>query len=296
MTMKRAITFAVVSACLMASTGYAQKYPVHEPKDRVGGKYSIASTTARKQQSSSSKAGRVLQTQLVDFQVTLEGVVEVLAVDKFDRAYKESITVTKFTKAQNGIVSGVAKPGTVYFIDGSQPEGKQVTMKGGLPDAATQEALLTAKPAHVPDSFGEDGMFDVKEPKAVGDTWPIDKAKVVENMKSSMIIPIDRISGSTTVIAKSSIDDHECLNIVGELKADGVKLVRTNPATTPELGTVEVNTNACNPISDTIAQKANFEMKVYFQTKGKVGTPYEGLVLEVTSTQSNSLLMREVKP
>jgi hypothetical protein len=289
---------SIVLALFIAETALAQKYPIRlSSPDDVGRKHWISLTGRRHQQLSATQNGRVLKPQSSDLFVIFEGREEILAVDSKGIAVRESFTVEKFTKTEDGVTSVLLKPGSVIITDGSQPDSSQVMLQGGEMDEASRAAFSMLMPPHIPNSLTDDEVFGTTEPRGIGDSWTINTAAAVEDLKESLVIPIERISGLSTISSKDIFGGDECLNMVSEVRADSVALKLVPSGFVPDLGTLQMTVRACVPIQSSAAsRKETGELLTVFRVKGIPGSPSAGITMEILLNQKVDLISLPVRP
>jgi hypothetical protein len=295
--MKKLLLLAIGVIALAANPVYAQKYPIRiSSRDAVGQKTSITSSASVVEQMSMSQGGRVVQTQAMQYQVSFEGRAEVLAVDMKERAYRVAYTVDKFTKTENGITTDVFKPGTVIVTDGSQERDKQIAVRNGSIDNDARETAGLVLPAHPPDSVGDDDVFGTKEPKGIGDKWPINSVAAAEDLKRSGIASASTLTGTVSVESKGTVDGKECLNLAAELNADGIVVNNGPPGFVPETGNMRATFRGCIPTDPAVtSRKEEAELVGRFRVRGSAGTRGEGISLEVTSTRKTESLITQTR-
>jgi len=296
--MKTPLLASIVLLLLVAETAVAQKYPIRlSSPDKVGNKHWISLTGRRHQQLSATQNGRVLKPQSSDLFVVFEGREEILAVDSKGMAVRESFTVEKFTKTEDGVTSVLLKPGSVIITDGAQPDADQIALQGGVLDEAARDAFSMLMPPHTSNSLTDDEIFGTMEPKGIGDSWTVNTAAAVEDLKESLIIPVERISGLSTILSKDIFGGDECLNMVSEVRADTVALKLVPSGFVPDQGTLQLTVRACVPISLSAgSRKEGADLLTVFRVKGIPGSPSAGVTMEILLNQKVDLVSLPVRP
>jgi hypothetical protein len=234
---------------------------------------------------------------LSDLFVIFEGREEILAVDGKGMAFRESFTVEKFTKTEDGVTSMLLKPGSVIMTDGSQPDANQIVLQGGVMDEAALAAFSMLMPPHKPNSFTDDEVYGTREPKGVGDSWTINTAAAVESLQESLIIPIERMSGLSTISSKDIFGGDECLNMVTEVRADSVSLKLVPSGFVPDQGTLQMTIRACVPVNPSAgSRKEGGDILTVFRVKGIPGSPSAGITMEITLRQKVDLIALPSRP
>jgi hypothetical protein len=285
--MRTPLIGSIVLALFIAETVHAQKYPIRlSPPDTVGQKNQISVTGSRQQQVEVTQSGRVLKSQSTNLFVIFEGREEILTLDGKGLAVRESCTVGKFTKNEDGVATVLLKPGSVILTDGSRDEENRIVLKGGVLDTASRTAFSLLMTPHRPNSLSDDDIYGVKEPKGVGDRWTINKTAFVNHAKEWMIIPIEEMTGVGSIISKGNFGGEDCLNTVTEVNADGVA-VKIGPAGyVPESGSLQMTLRFCVPVNPAAkSRKWGGEMNSQVRVTGIPGSPAAGVVLETIMKQ-----------
>jgi hypothetical protein len=288
----------IVLTLFIAETVHAQKYPVRlSSPDHVGQKNRISLMGSRSQESASSQNGRILKSVSTNMLVIFEGREEVLAVDTTGMAVRESFTVEKFTNLENGITTVLLKPGSVILTDGSREAPNQIVLKGGVMAESARAAFSLVMPPHRPGSGTDDDVYGTKEPKGVGDRWTINKAAAVADLKDAMIIPIERMTGVSSIVSKGNFGGDECLDLLTEVAADGVALKNGPAGFLPDQGTMEMTVRACVPINPAAtSRKEGVVINAQYRLKGMPGTPAESIMLETSLKQRVELTALPITP
>lgn len=295
--MRTQLIGSIVLALLVAETVHAQKYPIRfSAPDTVGQKNWISLTGNRQQQAEVTQSGRVIKSQSTNLFVIFEGREEILTLDGKGLAVRESFTVEKFTKTENGVSTVLLKPGSVILTDGSRDKENQVVLQGGVLDTPSRAAFSLLITPHRPNSFSDDDIYGVKEPKGVGDRWTINKTAFVNDLMEYMIIPIEKMTGVGSIISKGNFGGEDCLNTVTEVNADGVS-VKIGPAGyVPDSGSLQMTFRDCVPINPAAkSRKGGAEMSSQVRVTGIPGSPAAGLVLETIMKQKVEMTVLPAK-
>jgi len=296
--MRAPLIGSIALSLFIAENVHAQKYPIQlSNPDRVGQTYSLSATGSRHQQVSATQDGHLIKSQTVDLQVTFQGREEILALDGNGQAVRESFTVEKFTKTEDRVTTILLKPGSVILTDASQERTFQVVLKGGVLDDYSRAAFSLVRPPVRPSFFDGDEVYGTSEAKGVGDSWPINRAAAVDGLNETMIIPMERTSGTSSIVSMDTIGGDQCLNMVTEVKADGVSLKNGPPGFGADRGTLRMAVREGIPTSTTaISRKAGAEINSQFQVKGIPGSPAEGITLETTVSQKLEMVALAARP
>jgi hypothetical protein len=286
----------VLTLCIVESAN-AQKYPVRlSTPDHVGQKTRVSLIGSLNQEAESSQNGSILKSVSTNMLVIFDGREEVLGVDARGMAVRESFTVEKFTKLENGVNSILLNPGSVILTDGSRDEADRIVLKNGVMDAAARVAFLLIMPPHRPNTATDDEIYGTKELKAVGDRWTINKAAAVADLKDSLIIPIDSMSGVSSIESKGTFSGEECLNLVTELNADRVAPTLGPAGFVLDQGTMDMTVRTCVPINPvSLSRRVGVVGNSLFRLHGAPGTPFENVILETTVKQRVEATVLPVK-
>jgi len=229
--------------------------------------------------------------------VIFQGRQETLALDGKGQAVRESFTVEKFTRTEGGVTTTLLKPGSVVLTDGSQEEQFQIVLKEGVMDDFSRAAFSMVLPPHKPGTLTDDEIYGTKELKGVGDSWPFNRAAVVVDLKGSMVIPSERMNGMSSIVSRDTVGGDECLNLVTEVKADGVWLTHGPAGFVPDSGTLRSAFQVCIPTNAaSLSRKGSAEVSSLFRVKGTPGTPAESITLETSVSQKNEFVALPVRP
>jgi len=172
-----------VVALLTSTVLLGQKYEVHlSPRNHAGDVFLYAGKATRFQQV--SIAGQTMKQEEVS--VELEARAEVLDVDASGEPVRVALTVSKFTMSENGATSEALKPGSVVLVDGGAED--PVALKGGKISVEARKAFDVVYTPHKPGSATDDDVFGTKEPKAFGESWPINAKFASEDAKKSRFL------------------------------------------------------------------------------------------------------------
>src|SRR5258708_1340735 len=101
-----------------------------------------------------------------------------------------------------------------------------------------------------------------------------------------MVIPFERMTGMSSIVSKDKVGDDECLNMVTEMKANGVSLTNFPSGFSPDSGKLQMVFRACVPTNvASLSRKGAAELS----TQGSPGTSAGGLTLETILNQKTNL-------
>jgi len=269
----------IVSMLLAAAAVDAQPYTIRLlSPEHTGQSYAVSATGSQHNQ---TKAGdRVVQE--LEYQIAFEGQAEILKVDGKQRPIRLAFTVQKFEKITGGVTAEVLKQGSVVVVDGGEQQA--ISLKDGSIDKSAREAFELVYSAHKPESPTDDEIFGTEEKKSAGESWPMHRALAAENLKDSGIsIPEERLSGTISLVGKGKAGTADCLEVQGEMKADGFSFTSKDavPGFTLEKGSVHARLSGCIPLDDSsLSRREGMELTMQMRLASK-----EGTVLDVTTSQ-----------
>jgi hypothetical protein len=107
--------------------------------------------------------------------------------------------------------------------------------------AIRRKAFEVVYSPHKPGSATDDEVFGTKEPKAFGESWPINAKLGSEDVKKSGIeVSPEHLNGRTELVGKERIGEADCLSVRGELVASGVALKDLPGGATVDEGTMQL--------------------------------------------------------
>lgn len=241
MKLVRLLTLALMATIVLQG----QKYDVRLcPPDHAGHRYLVSAKGESLQQMSAG--GRVLKKE--NYRVEFEGLAEILTVDGKGEAIRIAFTVEQFIKTEDGEAIELLKPGSVILADGSLKE--PISLKDGEIGAAARKAFGLVHAPHKPGDVTDDDVFGTKEPKSIGESWPMNSRLASENLKdASFEIAPEFLQGRLELAAKDKIGDTDCLSLRGELKADSFAMKELPPGFTVDRGAMRAAFRGCFPLN-----------------------------------------------
>lgn len=272
----------VVLTLLAATLGHAQTYPIHlTTRESPGQRYTLTASGSRA--TTGYRSGQILSSE--EFQVSFQATVQVIEVDRKGQPISRAFTVQSFRKTINGESTDLLKPGTIVLTDGSKEDW--VSLPDGALDPVTRQAFEVIFSRHKPDDITDDEIFGAAIPKKIGDTWPMNAAAAVKNAaESGLSIPEGHLAGMISLVSKGKVGSIDCLNLRGELKADGVSGGDVPPGATLDEGKLEATFRGCAPMEETeLSHSSGAEISVLF----RLAVP-DGTKVEFRSTQKSEEL------
>lgn len=273
-----------VAALLTSTVLLGQKYELHlSPRNRAGDVFLYVASGTRSQQS--SIAGQIMKQE--EISAEFEGRVEVLDVDASGEPVRVALTVSKFTRSENGSTSELLKPGSVVLVDGGAEN--PISLKGGTISDDARKAFEVVYSPHKPDSATDDDVFGTKEPKVFGESWPINAKLASEDAKKSGIeISPEHLKGRTELVGKDRVGEADCLSVRAELVASGVALKDLPAGATVDEGSMQATFAGCVPIAGTSFRKSvSMTFKARFTTNGST--------IDFVGRQKSSEIWQEVR-
>ncbi|MGA7240257.1 MAG: hypothetical protein WBY44_31525 [Bryobacteraceae bacterium] len=237
----------VVLTLLAATLGHAQMYPVHlTTRESPGQRYTL--TASGSSATTGSRGGHILSSE--EFQVSFQATVQVIELDRKGQPIRRAFTVQSFRKTISGESTDLLKPGTIVLTDGSKEDW--VSLPDHALDPATRQAFEVIFSRHKPDDITDDEIFGAPIPKKIGDTWPMNAEAAVKNAaESGLSIPEGHLTGTTSLVSKGKVGTTDCLNLRGEVKADGVSGGDLPPGATLDEGKLAATFRGCAPMEET---------------------------------------------
>ena len=213
----------VAAGLLSADDSYTLKL---ERASKKGDKFLVAGAAMHSQLQKVSQGGVVAPDQKTYGSMTFEGGVEVLDVDAGGRVTKAQCTVNhcdlsteEGADAKEALAAGTVL--TQSIVDGK----KSVT--GDKGELAPEVADLVGEfmPGDTKDEGGDaDALFGTKEPKKVGDVWPINGEAVAESLGKEMQTKIDpaNVKGDVKLAEVVEQEGMQCTVLHMEMQVAGV--------------------------------------------------------------------------
>ncbi len=161
------------------------------------------------------------QNQNMETVAHLEGEGEVLAVFPNGGMQKGALTVKVFTATQNGQpVPGLPAAGAKIV---AEKTGKTATFTVDDKPASAQVAALLQKVVSMGDDKHTDQeIFGPQNPVAVGATWPVNAAKMIEGLKDELGA-ITGVNGTMKLDSITGSGDDQVATVSGNFTIEGVQ-------------------------------------------------------------------------
>jgi hypothetical protein len=194
--------------------------------DKVGEKAEFAYSgdfQALQQLLANGKVAKLIKND--NYHAELKTVETTLKIDEKNNAVEISATISKFTKKNNstGETKELLPAGTV--VEAKKKDKNDEYLINGKP--VPPEVLETLKHfirfSH--SKHNDDDVFGTKEKKKVGDSWPINKTPVIQDLTDAkMKADPAKIEGKTTLEKIDTVDGVKCVLLKANLDAKDVIL------------------------------------------------------------------------
>ncbi len=198
---------------------------LHRPS-HVGDKFNDTVKVNSTRKATVTVAGEVVNEATETRTFELSGVVAVTAVNKRGDETGTTTTIERFVKMEGDKATPLLDKGAVVVMTVEDGKRKYALQDGPLPEEA-RSALDTMHPGKVrEDKLTDDDVLGTKEPKKVGQSWPInaDAAAREANAAGGMKIESKDVKGTLKLAGVKTIEGKECLEVTGEMTVENVKL------------------------------------------------------------------------
>jgi hypothetical protein len=179
----------------------------------------------------------------------LVGDVKIDEVSPDGRAAVATLTVTTFVNPSNQDV--ILPAGAV--VHATRVDGVlQPTLEGGTLTADQSKLLLLAFPMERPGSRLGDELFGTPDPKAVGDTWPFNRAYVVDDLREDGWATSESgLDGTVKLNQVAPCGKTQCLELQIEMKAANTSMVAVEGASDVGVGELHSTITLQVPVDET---------------------------------------------
>ncbi|HET6250556.1 MAG TPA: hypothetical protein VFE47_22910 [Tepidisphaeraceae bacterium] len=200
-----------------------RSYPIKlDFPEKVGMKISLEARTTEKVHTVVTIPGANPVVRDRDSAVTLQGVVETLAVDSKGRPIKRSCTIKDFSKNDG---TQILPAGSVVIADatGKPEQGKKYvmaayTLKDGTLTPEQVTALTLVFNAHTYQDATDDAVYGTDKPQKVGGTWPINRDLTAARLP--LPAKPENVTGEFTLSGITKAAGKDCLQIKGSFSCD----------------------------------------------------------------------------
>lgn len=217
MSMRSGLVSAVI--LLAVSRVLAEDYEIRMTRPaKVGDKYEMIASGARTEKVTMLVGGKVAKADGRSMTAKLEATVTVQEIDSLKREKKINLVVSKCVAATEGAANEeeVLRKGA-QVVAQLQGKEKEFLVDG---EAASKDiaGILDLFISFPTTPTTDDDIFGTKERKKVGDSWPVNKAKAVEDLSDEgMSVKAEDIKGSTKLEKLAVVDGVQCLHLSAKL-------------------------------------------------------------------------------
>ena len=217
------VLFLVLS---ITASGKARAFAIHMHRvSKAGQKFRLA-VKASMQLVIERHVGARSEKEKEAFDTDFAGVVTVLKTTKGGGKKKVVIVVEKFMITEEGFKFEGLPKGTrliaslkdreVVFAEALEGQEEGKPLAEGIELDALQQVISLDNEGDVTD----DDIFGSKEKRKVGDKWPVNKAKAIEDFrKDDIVIFVDRFKGETKLAGVVKVKGVECYRLTGSFDA-----------------------------------------------------------------------------
>lgn len=207
-----------------ATAAAADTYPVNIHRTMKKGdaiQVQIQSELSQKNTTTPVNGGQPVVAQRTT-KTDITGRLDVLETDPKGEATRLTLTITTFTDADKNLL---VQPGVVVTIDRT-PTAVTLSTPG---PALSADAIRILKsiypPARPADSGQGNDVFDSKEPRSVGEVWPVNTEAAAQQFSrnNSNANPND-ISGEVKLVAVEKKPSGDLLHITASLRAKNLQV------------------------------------------------------------------------
>ena len=214
---------------------------------RVGDTVRLRHVTRDLRDTRVTKAGRLVDRKSYARRVTLEAIVETLAVAADGRATKRRYRVQRLEADTQKAPRVIVPKGTEIVI--TQAPGKQgVLSASGLNlSKEDQQALDAVLPTSMSETT-EQQVFGSREPRAIGESWAVDVERARAMLDETGIRPRRPPRGSTRVLEQRDVGGEPCLMVLARMELDGFALAEMEPDARIEQSSLRMRATTALPL------------------------------------------------
>ena len=214
-------SFLILVALLssMAISVRAEDYSIRLlTPSKVGDIYSVDKTAEVSNDTTVSMGDHVVQKKNVSFTAKCAATMKVLKIDDLKRPIEMDLKIDSLTrKLAGGEEQALLPKGSTVIL--SKRFGRGVFLIDGKPaskEVAGTLALFFSVPRT---NITDDDVFGTKERKKVGDTWPVNSKKALENLQRQAQ-KLENLKGTVKLEKAFDIKGVKCLLISAEMSSD----------------------------------------------------------------------------
>ncbi|MHC5113569.1 MAG: hypothetical protein ACYTGP_03975 [Planctomycetota bacterium] len=218
------------SAAEMPAETAATEYRIrlHRPME-VGQVMHVRGFGMQEQFTTAEMPNGTQPTQGSRLHVDFEAEGKVLAVDAKGRPSRVSYQVLKCEMRRDGSPQVIAEPGTtIVASEEAGATNKTIFEIDGRRVDSDAHAALTIVAALDNESMTQDEVLGTDQPRTVGESWDVNRAKMAELFRQQSKSPVapENVSGTTTLTGVTTQDGYPCLvvhsNITTENAVPGI--------------------------------------------------------------------------
>ncbi len=269
-----------------AAKGYVVRF---ERPIKVGQKYSV--TINGESDNETLLNGKALPGQSGKLTYSYQGVHTVKAVDPKGKSTKEELKILKLQVTKGGATKDVLAADTLvlaYAVGSKEKFSIQ-----GKPVAPKVAKLLEEMVDLADDDPSTDEVFGAQGPKKPGDSWSVNKAKLLAGLKDKLGQPAlwpkaGDTTGTVTLVAAKKVKGMDALEIQIETKINNIA-----PAMGPvkaTAGTMEITMSGLIPQDSKLAATGMRTMSMTMRVEGEMqkGGQIFKLVVNVRQRQTRT--------
>lgn len=152
--------------------------------------------------------------------VHLEGVAQILGVDRRGVCSEMAVTVNECTARTGKEKKTIVKPGRVILVEAGKWKPKLTAAQGTL--TIEDDVLLrSVLPLPRAEDVTDDDVYGTAKPATVGESWSIRPDQVVRSWASAGYkLKAQNVSGNVRVKSAETVDGVECVRIAGRAKIE----------------------------------------------------------------------------
>ncbi|HBC87790.1 MAG TPA: hypothetical protein DCZ94_12620 [Lentisphaeria bacterium] len=267
---------------------FCQDYEIRLTRPmKAGDKYGISATASSVEISTTAAEGEEPDQETEKTSIELEGLVNVIEVDKKGAPSKEMITIGKCVVESDGQKSEPFKKGAVItaFVKGDdtffEVEGKPVSEE--LSNTLGLIEILD------PSDTTDDDVFGTKERRKIGDTWNMNPDPMPADFaKSGIKVDKKNIKGSATLEKLVKSNGKDCLQISAEITMKDVNISDLPAGFTVKNSVMMGTGSSIYPVDTSMGiLEETTEMKLQMTISGRI-IPGAPDVKIITTTERSS--------
>lgn len=216
-------------------------------------------------------------------------VVTVKAVGPLGRPKAESHEVVKFDVTFGGMTKSPIEKGTIISA-AVVNERETFTVKGKPVDELVSEILQSTTELDDGGEMNRDVVFGAAQPKQVGESWSVDKQKLVNSFAdtftdSPLPLKVENTSGTVTLTGIEQVKGIEAMRV--KAKVDMKNVAPNLGEVELDSGNIQLTLNVWLPVDTTSVAGEGSTRTMKVHTEGKVETTPIAIdiIQEITNTK-----------